>query len=136
MIRKYYNQILQTNWWQREKELRTINSHKTSDRKSQATSYLFLVKMIEKLLRNTKQKKDQTQNPNKQWEVHVIKTQRVFSLYGCYLTNAKYVRVQRSGIDTITQDTNGKVTNSQLDTTYESEPRGQPFPSRWPQGTY
>ena len=35
----------------------------------------------------------------------------------------------------LTQDTNEKVTNSQLDTT-KREPGGQPFPSRWPQGTY
>ena len=34
----------------------------------------------------------------------------------------------------LTQDTNGKVTKSQLDTTNDSQ--GQPFPSRWPQGTY
>ena len=44
------------------------------------------------------------------------------------------VRLQRSGIDTIkytphlTQDTNGKVTNSQLDTTNESQ-GVSPFPA-------
>ena len=35
----------------------------------------------------------------------------------------------------LTQDTNGKVTNSQLDTTNESQ-EVSPFPSRWPQSTY
>ena len=34
----------------------------------------------------------------------------------------------------LSQDTNGKVTTSQLDIT--REPRDQPFPSRWPQGIY
>ena len=33
----------------------------------------------------------------------------------------------------LTQNTNGKVTTSQLDIK-KREPRGQPFPSRWPQG--
>ena len=40
----------------------------------------------------------------------------------------KLVRVQRSGIDTIKHDTNGKVTNSQLDTTNESQ-EVSPFPA-------
>ena len=35
----------------------------------------------------------------------------------------------------LTQDTNRKVTNAQLDTTND-RPGGQPFPSRRPQGTY
>ena len=33
----------------------------------------------------------------------------------------------------LTQDTNGKVTYSQI-RHHKREPRGQPFPSRWPQG--
>ena len=36
--------------------------------------------------------------------------------------------MQRSGIDTLTQNTNGKVTNSQLDTTNESQ-EVSPFPA-------
>ena len=36
--------------------------------------------------------------------------------------------MQRSGIDTLTNDTNGKVTNSQLDTTNQRQ-EARPFPA-------
>ena len=45
------------------------------------------------------------------------------------------IRNRYNQVPHLTQDTNWKVTNSQLDTR-KREPRGQPFPSRWPQGTY
>ena len=41
------------------------------------------------------------------------------------------IRNRYNQVPHLTQDTNGKVTNSQK--TPQTEPRGQPFPSRWPQ---
>ena len=43
------------------------------------------------------------------------------------------IRNRYNQVPHLTQDTNGKVMNSQLDT--YREPRGQPFPSTWSQGT-
>ena len=43
--------VLQTNLWQREEEPQNTNSHKALGRQSEATSSLFLIKMIAKLER-------------------------------------------------------------------------------------
>ena len=45
------------------------------------------------------------------------------------------IRNRYNQVPHLTQDTNGKVTNSQLDATNEMR-GGLPFPSRSPQGTY
>ena len=69
MLRKYHNNTLKNNPRHREEDpsqdiRKTIN-------KSKATSYLFLINMIVKLLRSlssAQQNKDQSQNHNKEWE--------------------------------------------------------------------
>ena len=47
----------------------------------------------------------------------------------CEVRKREKIRNRYNQVPHLTQDTNGKVTNSQLDVT------GQPFPSRRPQGT-
>ena len=59
---------------------------------------------------------------------------RLFNLYYTPVMKAKKIRNRYNQVPHLTQDTNGKVTNLQLDTT-NKESRGQPFPSRRPQGT-
>ena len=44
------------------------------------------------------------------------------------------IRNRYNQVPHLTQDTNGKVTNSVRH--HKREPRGHPFPSRWPQSTY
>ena len=49
------------------------------------------------------------------------------------------VRVQRSGIDTTKYHTWPRIPKGKWQLTighHKREPRGQPFPSRWPQGTH
>ena len=45
-----------------------------------------------------------------------------------------YARNRYNQVPHLTQDKNGKVTNSPV-RHHKREPRGQPMPSRWPQGT-
>ena len=45
------------------------------------------------------------------------------------------IRNRYNQVPHLTQDANGKVTNSQLDTTNESQ-EASPFPAWWPQSTY
>ena len=45
-------------------------------------------------------------------------------------SNGAKIRNRYNQVPYLTQNTNGKVTNSHLDT-IKGEPRGQPFPSRW-----
>ena len=52
---------------------------------------------------------------------------------------SKVIRLQRSGIDTIKYHTWPRIPMGKWQTHrrhYKREPRGQPFPSRWPQSTY
>ena len=51
----------------------------------------------------------------------------------------KVIRLQRSGIDTIKYHTWPRISMGKWQTHrrhHRREPRGQPFPSRWPQSTY
>ena len=51
----------------------------------------------------------------------------------------KVIRLQRSGIDTIKYHTWPRIPMGKWQTHrrhHKREPRGQPFPSRWPQSTY
>ena len=51
----------------------------------------------------------------------------------------KVIRLQRSGIDTIKYHTRPRIPMGKWQTYrrhHKREPRGQPFPSRWPQSTY
>ena len=59
----------------------------------------------------------------------------------CIITEkrSKLVRVQRSGIDTIKYHTWPRIPMGKWQTHsrhHKREPRGQPFPSRWPQSTH
>ena len=55
---------------------------------------------------------------------------------GTYINVSKGAKIRNryNQVPHLTQDTNGKVPNSQQ--TPQREPRGQPFPSRWPQSTH
>ena len=55
------------------------------------------------------------------------------------VNNVKVIRLQRSGIDTIKYHTWPRIPMGKWQTHrrhHKREPRGQPFPSRWPQSTY
>ena len=56
-----------------------------------------------------------------------------------HLVHDKVIRLQRSGIDTIKYHTWPRIPMGKWQTHrrhHKREPRGQPFPSRWPQSTY
>ena len=61
----------------------------------------------------------------------------IFNLLTCF--HCKVIRLQRSGIDTIKYHTWPRIPMGKWQTHrrhHKREPRGQPFPSRWPQSTY
>ena len=73
LSRKYHNHTLQTKPRHREEEPQNTNSHATSGRQLKQGKQLLLPRQddlkLERTQSDAQQNKDQTQNPNKQWEV-------------------------------------------------------------------
>ena len=61
------------------------------------------------------------------------------SIWNREIRSIQVIRLQRSGIDTIKYHTWPRIPMGKWQTHrrhHKREPRGQPFPSRWPQSTY
>ena len=75
-------------------------------------------------------------NSTSHWDSHNDSLSRSFC---STVPSSKVIRLQRSGINTIKYHTWPRIPMGKWQTHrrhHKREPRGQPFPSRWPQSTY